>query len=77
MLWEWTRNGGAHNVEADPEEQLGESDDEFETGDPVEGDDIEYSCTFDDSRVALYHCEPHPSLGMKGSIVVYGVPDPL
>lgn len=38
--------------------------------DRIEGDDNEYSHTFDESRIALYHCEPHLSLGMKGSIVV-------
>jgi halocyanin-like protein len=70
VLWEWTGEGGQHNVEAEPDDQIGESDYEFSSGEAVEGDDIEYSRTFDESGIALYHCEPHLSLGMKGSIVV-------
>jgi halocyanin-like protein len=70
VLWEWTGEGGAHNVEAVPDEQIGESDYEFSSGDAVAGADNEYSFTFDESGIALYHCEPHLSLGMKGSIVV-------
>lgn len=70
VLWDWTGEGGAHNVEAVPDEQIGESDYEFSSGDAVAGADNEYSFTFDESGIALYHCEPHLSLGMKGSIVV-------
>jgi halocyanin-like protein len=70
VLWEWTGEGGAHNVEAEPEDQIGESDYEFSSGEAVQGDDIEYTHTFDESGLALYHCEPHLSIGMKGSIVV-------
>ncbi|MFC6987735.1 halocyanin domain-containing protein [Haloplanus sp. GCM10025708] len=70
VLWDWTGEGGQHNVEAEPDGQIGESDYEFSSGDPVEGADNEYSYTFDESGIALYHCEPHLSLGMKGSIVV-------
>lgn len=70
VLWEWTGEGGAHNVVADPAAQLGESDYEFSSGDAVAGADTEYSFTFEDSGITLYHCVPHLSLGMKGSIVV-------
>lgn len=70
VLWDWTGEGGLHNVEAEPEDQIEESDYEFSSGDPVEGADNEYSFTFDESGIALYHCEPHLSLGMKGSVVV-------
>lgn len=70
VQWEWTGNGGQHNVEAEPDAQIGESDYEFTSGDPIEGADNDYSYTFEESGIALYHCEPHVSLGMKGSIVV-------
>ncbi len=70
VLWEWTGEGGQHNVEAEPDDQIGESDYEFSSGEPVPGADNEYSRSFDESGIALYHCEPHLSLGMKGSIVV-------
>lgn len=70
VLWEWTGEGGTHNVVAAPDDQLGESDYEFSSGDPVSEAGTEYTFTFDESGIALYHCEPHLSLGMKGSIVV-------
>ncbi|WP_336136132.1 halocyanin domain-containing protein [Natronomonas amylolytica] len=70
VLWEWTGEGGAHNIEAEPDDQIGESDYEFSSGEAVDGADNEYSHTFDESGIALYHCEPHLSLGMKGSIVI-------
>lgn len=70
VLWDWTGEGELHNVEAEPGEQIGESDYEFSSGDPVEGEDNQYTFTFDESGIALYHCEPHLALGMKGSVVV-------
>ncbi|MFW5918430.1 MAG: plastocyanin/azurin family copper-binding protein, partial [Haloferacaceae archaeon] len=70
VLWELTGEGGDHNVEAEPDEQIGESDYEFSSGEPVDSADEEYTYTFDDPGIALYHCEPHLSLGMKGSVVV-------
>ena len=70
VLFDWTGEGSFHNVEAEPEEQIGESDYEFSSGEPVRGADNEYTHTFDEPGIALYHCEPHLSLGMKGSIVV-------
>lgn len=70
VLWEWTGEGGAHNVVAAPGDQIGESDYEFSSGDAVAGADNEYSFTFEEAGIALYHCVPHLSLGMKGSIVI-------
>ncbi len=70
VRWDWTGEGGLHNVVADPDGQLGESDYEFSSGDPVSGDDNEFSHTFEQSGIALYQCEPHLTLGMKGAIVV-------
>ncbi|SFS03542.1 halocyanin domain-containing protein [Halomicrobium zhouii] len=70
VRWEWTGEGETHNVEAEPEEQIGESDYEFSSGDPVAEAGTEYTYTFDEAGVALYHCEPHLALGMKGAVVV-------
>ncbi|MFC5278786.1 halocyanin domain-containing protein [Halorubrum rubrum] len=70
IRWEWTGEGGAHNVEAEADEQIGETDYEFSSGEAETGDDIEYTHTFDEEGIALYHCEPHLSLGMKGSVVI-------
>ncbi|MFB6142250.1 MAG: halocyanin domain-containing protein [Halorientalis sp.] len=68
--WVWTGEGGAHNVEALPEEQLQESDYEFTSGEPVTAAGTEFTRTLEEPGIALYHCEPHLSLGMKGAIAV-------
>ncbi|AGN02749.1 halocyanin domain protein [Salinarchaeum sp. Harcht-Bsk1] len=68
--WDWTGEGNPHNVEALPAEQLGESDFEFSSGEATGGSGVQYTRAFEETGVALYHCEPHFSLGMKGAIVV-------
>jgi halocyanin-like protein len=68
--WSWTGEGNPHNVEAIPEEQLGESDYTFSSGEAVGGSGVQYSRSFEDPGIALYHCEPHLSLGMKGGIAI-------
>jgi len=70
IRWSWTGAGNPHNVEADPEEQLGLSDYEFSSGDAEGGSGVKYTRTLEDPGIALYHCEPHLSLGMKGGIAV-------
>ena len=67
--WEWTGQGGAHNAEAEPEEQIEKSDYEFPSGDPQSGSDVTFEQTVDRAGVALYHCHPHLSVGMKGAVV--------
>jgi halocyanin-like protein len=70
IRWNWTGEGNPHNVEALPEEQLGESDYEFSSGEAVGGSGVQYTRTMDQVGIALYHCEPHFGLGMKGGIAV-------
>jgi halocyanin-like protein len=70
VRWEWTGEGNPHNVEALPEEQLGVSDYEFSSGEPEGGSGVKFTRTMEDSGIALYHCEPHFSLGMKGAVEV-------
>lgn len=70
VRWVWTGRGGAHNVEAEPEEQIGESDYEFSSGNPVAAEGTTFERALDEPGIALYHCEPHLSLGMKGAVVV-------
>lgn len=70
VRWQWTGQGGSHNVVAAPDEQLGESDYEFSSGAPTSGGDVTFSQTLDKSGYLLYHCEPHRSDGMKGGIGV-------
>jgi halocyanin-like protein len=68
--WSWGEGSGPHNVTARPEEQLGTSAYAFRSGDPREGDGVEYTRTMNTRGVALYHCEEHLSRGMKGGITV-------
>ncbi|MFC3476475.1 halocyanin domain-containing protein [Halobacterium litoreum] len=70
VTWRWTGEGGAHNVEAEADEQIGESDFEFSSGEAVDSDEETFEQTLDRAGVALYHCEPHLSVGMKGAVVV-------
>lgn len=58
----------SHNVDANPSEQLEISDYEFRSGDPRNAEKFEYQ--FDQAGLALYHCDPHLTHGMKGAIVV-------
>lgn len=70
VTWEWTGEGGAHNVEAEPEEQIQASDYEFSSGEPEDGDSVTFEQQLDEAGIALYHCEPHLTVGMKGAVVV-------
>ena len=61
IIWEWTGEGGGHNVVSEA--------DEFEselTGE--EGFTFEY--TFEEEGIHKYYCNPHKGEGMKGAVVV-------
>lgn len=70
VRWSWTGQGGNHDVVAAPDEQLGESDYEFASGEPESGSDVTFSQTFPDSGYVLYQCRTHRSDGMKGGLGV-------
>jgi len=61
IVWEWTGNGGSHNVVAEngafESELVGDS-----------GHTFEY--TFEESGIVKYACTPHKTAGMKGAVVV-------
>lgn len=62
VVWEWTGNGGTHNV-------VNREDGLFESELTVsEGHTFEY--TFEDSGEYRYVCVPHETLGMVGVVVV-------
>lgn len=63
--WEWTGNGGAHNVVS-----AGSSDTEFGSGDAVDSSDETFYQTFDEAGNNMYYCSPHQSLGMHGAVIV-------
>jgi halocyanin-like protein len=60
VTWEWTGEGGAHNVVSE--------DGVFESGSPQESGTYEY--TFEEDGIYNYYCSPHKGQGMKGSVVV-------
>jgi halocyanin-like protein len=62
IVWEWTGEGGAHNVVAD--------DGAFNSGSPEEGSGITFEHTFQETGEFPYYCEPHEAVGMVGTIVV-------
>ncbi|PSP86716.1 halocyanin domain-containing protein [Halobacteriales archaeon QS_4_66_20] len=61
VTWEWTGEGGAHNVVHE--------DGEFES-DLQEEDGATFEHTFEEEGNFLYYCNPHRSQGMKGAVVV-------
>lgn len=61
VVWEWTGEGGAHNVVAE--------DGSFES--EMVGDaGATFEHTFDADGVSTYVCVPHEAMGMKGAIIV-------
>jgi halocyanin-like protein len=60
VIWEWTGQGGSHNVVAE--------DGTFDSGSPVGSGTYEY--TFESDGIYNYFCSPHKGSGMLGSIVV-------
>jgi len=61
VVWEWTGNGGAHNVVSE--------DGAFESELTGEGG-FTFEHTFGEDGLFNYFCQPHKSVGMKGSVVV-------
>ncbi|WP_418284593.1 halocyanin domain-containing protein [Halorubrum sp. DTA46] len=65
VRWEWTGEGGAHNVES----AEGSASD-FSSGEPVDDPDETFEQSFDDAGIQLYLCTPHEANGMLGAIEV-------
>jgi halocyanin-like protein len=61
VTWEWTGQGGQHNVVA--EDGTFESDLSSEEGNTFEH-------TFEETGVILYYCQTHKTKGMKGAVIV-------
>ena len=66
IVWEWTGEGGAHNV------QTNEGSAGFDSGSAEEGSAVtyEYEVTEEDAGITTYKCSPHESQGMKGGVAV-------
>jgi len=68
VVWEWTGEGGGHNVVA--EDGTFSSGEEF-----VSEAGYTYEYTFESEGTYRYICVPHEQLGMKGAVVVGGSGD--
>jgi halocyanin-like protein len=62
VTWEWTGEGGSHNVVA---QDGGDFESEL-----VGEEGHTFSQTFEETGVVTYYCNPHRGVGMKGAIVV-------
>jgi halocyanin-like protein len=60
VVWEWTGEGGSHNVVHE--------EGTFESGSPAGSGPYEY--TFEEDGIYKYYCTPHKGSGMKGAVVV-------
>ncbi|WP_435196081.1 halocyanin domain-containing protein [Natronomonas sp. EA1] len=64
VQWEWTGNGGTHNVV-----EASESGGHYESELMSEAGST-FTLTFESEGISKYYCSPHRSLGMKGAVVV-------
>ncbi len=66
VTWEWTGEGGTHNVVAN------NGPASLDSGDPVDSSSAtyEYEFTEEDAGITTYKCEPHEGQGMKGGVAV-------
>jgi len=63
VKFEWTGEGGTHNV-------ISDGDGPLDSGSAVDTSGVEYEYTFEEDGIYKYYCVPHEALGMKGAIVV-------
>lgn len=72
VVWEWTGEGGGHNVVA--------TDETFDSGDPVPDEGTTFEHTFDDAEEGdafNYVCTPHEAVEMKGAVAIGDVDDDI
>ncbi|MBX0285998.1 halocyanin domain-containing protein [Haloarcula salinisoli] len=63
VQFEWTGEGGGHNVVQD-------GGDTLDSGSATSSSGVNYEHTFEEDGIYNYYCSPHEASGMKGSIVV-------
>ncbi|ELZ48263.1 blue (type 1) copper domain protein [Halorubrum californiense DSM 19288] len=70
ITWEWTGNGGNHNVQTVD----GGGPASLDSGNPVgeEGATYEYETSGEDAGITHYHCVPHTAVGMHAGLAVGG-----
>lgn len=64
VTWEWTGEGGAHNVVSS------EGPTDLDSGSPVMEEGTTYEETLSSTGVERYYCNPHRGQGMHGAIIV-------
>jgi len=62
VTWEWTGEGGAHNV-------VGDGND-IDSGSAVAEEGATYEFTFEEGGIYNYFCNPHRGQGMLGGVAV-------
>jgi halocyanin-like protein len=68
ITFEWTGNGGSHNVQT----VEGGGPASLDSGNPVgeEGATYEFEATEEAAGITHYHCVPHTAVGMHGGLAV-------
>ncbi len=69
VVWEWTGQGGAHNVVTDEENTDFENTHDLES-DTVDEEGFTYESTLEDPGRTGYVCTPHRGVNMFGAIAV-------
>ena len=64
VVWEWTGEGGSHNVAS-----VEDSESDFQS-EIVGEQGHTFNQSFDNTGIQLYVCQPHEAQGMKGAIEV-------
>ncbi len=71
VVWEWTGQGGSHNVIHETGTEFASAGEQlFSSGDPVGGSGTTFEHAFSDAGAYQYFCDPHKSLDMKGVVAV-------
>ncbi|WP_276271284.1 halocyanin domain-containing protein [Haloarcula litorea] len=63
VQFEWTGEGGSHNVVSQGEGPL-------DSGSAVASSGVNYEYTFEEDGIYPYYCAPHQGLNMRGAVVV-------
>ncbi|GGK64415.1 MULTISPECIES: halocyanin domain-containing protein [Haloarcula] len=63
VQFEWTGNGGGHNV-------VSKGDGPLDSGSSTSSAGVNYEHTFEEDGIYPYYCSPHQGLNMKGAVVV-------
>lgn len=66
VTWEWTGEGGGHNVVSTESPEEFESDD----GELIDEEGHTWSYTFENTGNYMYECTAHTALGQHGAIIV-------